>query len=88
MEWTSSKRKSTRKKKVKSAKKQKKENRPKKKISKKTKAKEKCFHCDAEGHWRRNYPLYLECLKTKKDDKPSKGMLIIESNLMVSSTSS
>ena len=51
-------------------------------------AKRKYFHCHAEGHWRRNYPKYLKSLKTKKDDKPSEGMLIIESNLMISSTSS
>ena len=35
-----------------------------------------------------NCPKYLESLKTKKGDKPSEGMLVIESNLIVSSTSS
>ena len=76
------------KKKIKYAKKQKKESKPKKDIPKKVEAKGKHFYCDAEGHWRRNCPLYLESLKIKKDDKPSKGMLVIESNLMISSTSS
>ena len=32
--------------------------------------------------------IYLEGLKTKKGDKSLKGMLVIESNLTVSSTSS
>ena len=84
---SSSKKKFDWKKKSKRTKKQKKESKPKKDISKKVEAKRKCFHCDAEGHWRRNYPLYLESLKIKKDDKPSEDMLIIESNLTVSSTS-
>ena len=68
-------------------KKQKKDSKPKKNIPKKAADKGKCFHCDANDHWRKNYPLYLESLKTKKNNKPSKGVLVIESNLMVSSTS-
>ena len=51
-------------------------------------AKRKCFYCHAEGHWRRNYPKYLKSLKIKKGDKPFEGILVIESNLMISSTSS
>ena len=54
VEWISSKRKFTEKKKIKSAKKQKKESKSKKKVPKKIEANEKYFHCDAEGHWRRN----------------------------------
>ena len=85
---SSSKRKSTRRKKVKSAKKLKKERKPKKDSPKTAEVRGKCFHCHAESHWRRNYPKYLESLKIKKGDKPSESMLVIESNLMVSSTSS
>ena len=51
-------------------------------------AKRKYFHYHAKDHWRRNYSKYLESLKTKKDDKPFEGMLVIESNLTISSTSS
>ena len=68
-------------------KKQKKESKPKKDVPKKAEAKKKYFYCDAKGHWRRNCPLYLKSLKTKKGDKSSEGMLVIESNLMISSTS-
>ena len=42
------------------------------------------FHYNADGHWKRNYPLYLKSLKIKKEDKPSKGMfrmLVVEFNL-------
>ena len=88
VERTSSKKKSTEKKKAKFAKKQKKEGKPKKKVSSKAEAKGKCFYCHAEGHWRRNCSKYLESLKTKKSDKHSEGMLVIESNLTISSTSS
>ena len=37
---------------------------------------------------KKNCSLYLKSLKIKKGDKPSEGMLVIESNLTVSSTSS
>ena len=88
IEQTSFKEKSSWKKKTKLAKKQKKENKPKKDVPKNAEAKGKYFHCDVEGHWRRNYPLYLESLKTKKSDKLSEDMFVIESILMVFSTSS
>ena len=65
MDGTSSKKKSSWKKKIKSTKKQKKGSKPKKNIPRKTEAKRKYFHYDAEGHWSRNCPLYLESLKIK-----------------------
>ena len=91
VEWASSKRKSSFKKKKKSAKKQKNKAKPKKQIPKKIDDKEKYFHCNVEGHWRRNYLAYLTTVKNKKKDGPSKGMsdlLIIETNLTISSSSS
>ena len=91
IEQSSSKRKFTWKKK-KPAKKQKKENKQKKKDTpKKAKSsKEKYFHCNIDGHWKRNCPLYLESLKKQRQDAPSEGISIhvIEYNLTVSSASS
>ena len=54
---------------------------------KKVAEKEKYFHCQSDGHWKRNYPQYLAILKNKNDGL-SGGMLILESNLTVSSASS
>ena len=87
MERTSSKRKSFGKKK-KSAKKQKVDGKKKKTESKKKVAeKEKYFYCKSDGHWKRNCLQYLATLKNKKDG-PSEDMLILESNLTISSASS
>src|SRR5215467_4967000 len=41
----------------------------KKKKPKDADAKGKCFHCDKDGHWKRNCHEYLATLK----DKPSEG---------------
>ena len=60
---------------------------PKKKVSKKKATdKEKCFHCNADGDWKRNYSDYLASLKNKKDNAPLEDMLdllVIETNLII-----
>ena len=91
MEQSSSKRKSSFKKKKKLTKKQKNKAKPKKKIHKNANDKKKYFHCNVEGHWRRNCPVYLTTVKSRKKNEPSEGtseMLVIETNLMVPSYSS
>ena len=64
------------------------EGKKKKAELKKAANKEKCFHYNNDGHWKRNCPTYLTILKNKKKIGPFGGMLIIESNLMISSASS
>ena len=49
--------------------------------------KEKYFHCNSNGHWKRNCPANLASLKKKREGGLSEGMLVIETNLIVSSTS-
>ena len=67
VEQTSSKKMSFGKKK-KSAKNQKVDGKKKKTESKKKATeKEKYFHCQSDGHWKRNCPQYLATLKNKKD---------------------
>ena len=86
VEWTSSSKRKSSWKKNKSTKKQKKESKPMKDALKKAAVKEKYFHYDTDGHWRRNCLLYLESLKTKKGDTPLEDMLsllVIKSNLIV-----
>ena len=58
----------------------KKKTEPKKKAAEK----KKYFHCNLDGHWKQNCSQYLATLKNKKDG-PSGGMLILESNLTISS---
>ena len=36
----------------------------------------KCFHCNVDGHWKRNYPKYLAKLKEKKKGKSD--LLVLE----------
>ena len=50
---------------------EKKKDKPKQKaFKKKTADKRKCFHCNNDGHWKRNYFAYLASLKNKKDSMP------------------
>ena len=89
VEQTSYKKKSSFKKKKKPMKKQKNEAKSKKQVSKKVDDKEKYFHGNVEGHWRRNCLAYLTTVKGRKKDGPSEGMsnmLIIETNLMIFSS--
>ena len=63
----------------------------KKQVLKKIDDKKNYFHYNIEGHWRRNYPAYLVIVKSRKKDGLFEGtfdLLIIETNLMVSSSSS
>ena len=91
MERVSSERKSSFKKKKELAMKQKNEAKPKKQVLKKADDKGKCFHGNVKGHWRRNYLAYLTSVKSRKNDGPFEGtsdILIIETNLTISSSSS
>ena len=45
----------------------------------------KCFHCQGEGHWKRNCPKFLESLKTKEKGKQGEGKTF--SNLFTSKCS-
>ena len=42
-------------------------------IMKEELGKGKCFHCQGEGHWKRNYLKFLESLKTKGKGNQREG---------------
>ena len=64
---------------------------PKKKIFKKSVAgKEKCFHCNNDGHWKRNYKIYLDLKRKGKEIENNKqgknNMLFVETCVTIDST--
>ncbi|KAK9019275.1 hypothetical protein V6N11_053801 [Hibiscus sabdariffa] len=47
----------------------------------------KCFHCNKSGHWKRNYPVYLEEVKKAKAVGASvSGIYVIDVNMSTSSS--
>ena len=45
--------------------------------------KEKCFHCNEQGHWKRNCPLFLAELKKKEEGNvPISQLHVLEANFI------
>ena len=52
------------------------------KLLKPNDVKGKCFYCDEQCYWKRNYPLYFAELKKKEDNVPISQLDVLEANFI------